>query len=198
MPNVYITLECEDKQIRDLAVPLDVPSRILCKALVKALDQEGTFEESFSLLEERPEGTRQIPAEATLGDAEIYNGTRLKLISEHNLKSQLKPPVITCIVLPDGREIPLTDGLTKIGRTDIKHNILPDLDLTEFDTMKISSRKHAIINGSQNNYTITDESSSNGTFLNDQRLEVGQPMHLKDGDTISFGRNGVRVKFKRG
>ncbi len=198
MPNVYITLECEDKQKRDLAVPLDVPSRILCKALVKALDQEGTFEETFSLLESRSEGARQIPSEATLGDAEIYNGSILKLVSEHNLKSHQKPPVITCIVLPDGREFPLTDGATKIGRTDIKHNILPELDLSEIDTMKIASRKHATIFGNRNTYTITDDNSSNGTFLNDQRLEIGQAVPLNDGDTISFGRNGVKVKFKRG
>jgi hypothetical protein len=198
MPNVYITLECEDKQKRDLAVPLDVPSRILCKALVKALDQEGTFEETFSLLEERTDGARQIPGEATLGDSEIYNGSILKLVSEHNLKSHLKPPVITCIVTPDGRQLPLTDGQLLIGRKDIKHGILPDLDLTEIDTMKIASRRHATIDGVQNSYTVTDVNSSNGTFVNDQRLDVGRPVLLKDGDTIAFGRNGVKVKFKKG
>ena len=198
MANVYITVQYDNDQQKDLAVPLDVPSRVLATALSRALDQEGTFEETFTLIEERPEGMRRIPANASLGEAEVYNGSILKLISEQRAESRAVPQGKTCLMTIEGREIALNGAYTLIGRKDVKHGILPDLDLTEMDSMKIASRRHACIEFDQTTYKLTDLGSSNGTWLNGERLELQQARPLQDGDFIAFGRNGVKVKFKKG
>ncbi|KAL0433441.1 UNVERIFIED_CONTAM: FHA domain-containing protein [Sesamum latifolium] len=65
------------------------------------------------------------------------------------------------------------------------------------------SSKHLLIQvepgsdtGSQR-WTITDLGSSNGTFLNDVRLEQSEPTVLSDGDVIKIGeQTSINVKFE--
>jgi pSer/pThr/pTyr-binding forkhead associated (FHA) protein len=55
------------------------------------------------------------------------------------------------------------------------------------------SRNHARIEWSKDNFTIRDMSSSNGTFVNGQRIEY-LPCALKDGDLIMLER--IPVHFE--
>jgi pSer/pThr/pTyr-binding forkhead associated (FHA) protein len=74
-----------------------------------------------------------------------------------------------------GREIPLAGAMT-IGRGD-------DADLTLGDTG--ISRSHARITPEGVSAVIEDLGSSNGTFVNTQRVE--DPRRLRDGDEIQLG-----------
>ena len=47
------------------------------------------------------------------------------------------------------------------------------------------SRQHAVIKLEQNEFRIYDLGSSNGTFVNDQR--VVEPVVLQDGDNVRLG-----------
>ena len=48
------------------------------------------------------------------------------------------------------------------------------------------SRQHAIINYDKGDYYLTDNNSTNHTYINDQMIEAGIPSKLKDGDKITL------------
>lgn len=55
------------------------------------------------------------------------------------------------------------------------------------------SRKHAKISRQGNKVLLTDLGSSNGTFVNDQKIEPNQPTELRKDDVIKFGN--IILKF---
>jgi len=73
-----------------------------------------------------------------------------------------------------------------IGRT--QEYIVPDLDLTEYDALERGvSRQHALLHPTEEGLEIVDLLSSNGTYVNEVRLEKSEHQMLKDGDVLSFG-----------
>ncbi len=58
---------------------------------------------------------------------------------------------------------------------------------------KKASRQHAFINKKIGKFYLTDNNSTNGTFLNEQRLLPNQPYPLSNQDEIKIG--GVILKF---
>lgn len=52
---------------------------------------------------------------------------------------------------------------------------------------KLTSRSHATILYENGEYTLTDERSANGTFVNGQQLEEKSPHTLRDGDRVGIG-----------
>jgi hypothetical protein len=198
LPNVIITLEYGNGQSRDLGLPMDVSCRALSTALYQALKINTDVGEGITLVEQDGAGGRRLAANATLGDLGILHGTRLTLVSERAKEARAIPQGGASLRLDNGNEIPLSAAYMLIGRRDPKHNIFPDFDLSELDTTKISSRQHAAIEFDQRNYVVKDLRSVNGTWLNGVRLTPEVPNPVNDGDEIYFGRNGVRVKFRRG
>lgn len=57
------------------------------------------------------------------------------------------------------------------------------------------SRHHARLLLTGEKLELIDLGSTNGTFLNDIRLEKNQPSALKEGDEIRFGDQSFHVKF---
>lgn len=78
---------------------------------------------------------------------------------------------------PNGR-IPLGPTTLTMGRT-------PDNQLVVNDAK--ASSHHAEIRTDGQSYNITDLGSTNGTFVNGQRLERGVPRQLSSGDVIRIG-----------
>ena len=85
-----------------------------------------------------------------------------------------------------GAMIQLAESINRIGRS-------PSNDI-QLDDQSVS-RRHALI-GRHDDGTIrlVDVGSTNGTFLNGQRLQDHIGVPLKDGDRIQFG-NGMVTKF---
>lgn len=80
----------------------------------------------------------------------------------------------------------------RIGRRDPRQNHFPELDLAEHDR-GIASRNHALINRDTSGYTIMDQGSTNGTFLNGTLLPPRAPQRLRSGDRIKIGE--VEIQF---
>lgn len=198
MPNVVVTVEYGRGEHKDLALPMDVSCRTLASALAKALKLESEMEEAFTLAEVDFSGKHDLPQNATLADAGILHGYILELTSQRLKEARPVPLGGASLVTEEGRRISLNGAYTLIGRKDVKHNILPDLDLTDLDSSKITSRRHACIEFGQKCYVISDLGSSNGTWVNGERLPLKESRTLTDGDEIVFGRNGVKVVFQRG
>lgn len=114
--------------------------------------------------------------------------------------ASFEPHAIVVIHVRDASEPlhlrPTADQLT-IGRADVSNPIRPDLDLTPYGAMENGvSRLHAAIARNDNTLTLVDLGSSNGTFLNGQRLTEQTPRVLRDGDEIRFGRLVTHIYFQ--
>lgn len=83
------------------------------------------------------------------------------------------------------------------GRSDANSTSNPDVDLTPHGAIsKGVSRQHAAIEVSEDTVMLLDIGSSNGTFLNEQRLLPNQPRLLRDGDEVRFGKLVAHIYFK--
>ena len=85
------------------------------------------------------------------------------------------PPQAAWIELPDQRTHVLA-GDCRIGRTEENDIVNPDIRI---------SRKHSVVQRQGNHYVLVDLGSTNGTFLNGNR--IFKPTRLKDGDIIMVG-----------
>jgi hypothetical protein len=74
----------------------------------------------------------------------------------------------------------------------------PLVDLTQFDALELGiSRVHAMIRQTEDGYQIIDLESSNGTWLENQRLVPKQTYPLDSGDRIRLGRMNMLVFYPR-
>jgi serine/threonine protein kinase len=81
-----------------------------------------------------------------------------------------------------GARFRLHRGVTRVGRD-------PDNELIA--NVAQVSRHHAEIRSDGAACTVIDLNSTNGTFVNDQRLAPNQPRRLQPGDMLRFGPNVV-------
>lgn len=102
---------------------------------------------------------------------------------------------IAVLATSDGKAFPLTADKTVLGRNSSTKNIQNDIDLTELDTKKIISRRHAMVDCQNGKYLLYDLNSRNGTFLNGKRIAPQEPQQLTTGDVIEFGSGGVKLTF---
>jgi hypothetical protein len=86
-------------------------------------------------------------------------------------------------------EPPLTVG--RAGKQSV-----PDIDLSEWDTGVVASRKHAVLHQDESGFALTPEQTTNGTFLNGVEIPAGESRPLQDGDCIRFGFGGLELMFR--
>lgn len=110
------------------------------------------------------------------------SGDRLRI----ELEGSAEPIVIT----------PKAEAI--FGRRDPATGALPDIDLTPFAGYRLGvSRRHAAIRlNDEQSLDVWDLGSSNGTFLNGQRLSAHRPYRLHDGDELRLGQMMVRIIFE--
>jgi len=83
-----------------------------------------------------------------------------------------------------------------LGRYDSSSIASLNLDLTSDGALAEGvSRNHAKIYQRENRLLIEDVGSTNGTFVNKQRLTPHLPHALQEGDTVHLGRLKLLVSF---
>jgi len=112
------------------------------------------------------------------------------LFSQHRLLLLQIAGVTASLVLHPNERILL-------GRMNERASEEHVLDLTAYEGhLKGVSRIHAAIAHAGHTLTLADLGSTNGTFINEQRLIPHQPRILRDGDTIRLGNLIAHVHFK--
>ncbi|OYT71457.1 MAG: hypothetical protein CFK52_08155 [Chloracidobacterium sp. CP2_5A] len=97
-----------------------------------------------------------------------------------------------------GKEFPLTETESNIGRWDADGGIFPDVDLDQDDPEAKVSRRHARIVCQDGQYVLEDLGSTNGTFVNrGRRLLPGNRHPLNDGDEIIVGKTFLKFHYIR-
>ena len=94
------------------------------------------------------------------------------------------------IELPDIPDI-------RVGRFDTVSGVSPEVDLTEADVYKTTSRRHAkFVRASGRLFVREEIGTANGTFVNGTKIGSGAEIELNVGDWIQFG--GVKTILKAG
>jgi hypothetical protein len=92
-----------------------------------------------------------------------------------------------------GKEFPMCEDESHIGRWDADGGIFPDVDLDSDDPEAKVSRRHARITRRAGLYYIEDLGSTNGTFVNrGRRLLPGDRQPLRDGDEVIVGKTFLK------
>lgn len=104
------------------------------------------------------------------------------------------------IIFIDGVDIPLVvrpQAETVIGRQD-RDGTAPSVDLTRYAASDRGvSRRHAMLKRMGKTLLIIDLESSNGTFLNEQRLTPNLDSYvLHSGDTLRLGHLVMHLYFR--
>jgi len=85
-------------------------------------------------------------------------------------------------------------NVSTIGRADPVTGIRPDIDLTHVDTNRSVSRRHAKIVLQEDGYAVLEEVGTlNGTCVNDEKIQTGVPVPIKDGDSVKIGLVDMKV-----
>ncbi|WP_448381178.1 FHA domain-containing protein [Gloeomargarita sp.] len=83
-------------------------------------------------------------------------------------------------------QIPQHRNVLLIGKPN--DYLPPDIDVAGFPDADIVSRIHARLVVVDNQVAIEDMGSTNGTYVNGQRLRPGQRCPLRTGDWIALGK----------
>lgn len=101
------------------------------------------------------------------------------------------------LLSPSGATIPLpATSQATIGRADAVSGFFPDIDLTPHGALDNGvGRRHLrlFVQGSQ--LMVEDLDSTNGSFVNGQKLAPRQPQALNNGDELRLGRLNLRVQL---
>lgn len=101
-----------------------------------------------------------------------------------NVELQKAKEQEACLIIirgtPQGHRFFLTQKEMTIGRD-------PTADISITDNG--ISRKHALITRSGEQVTLSDLGSSNGTFINDKKIQTGTPVTLAKEDMIKIGKS---------
>jgi pSer/pThr/pTyr-binding forkhead associated (FHA) protein len=89
-------------------------------------------------------------------------------------------------------ELPTHLNIIHIGKPN--NVIPPDVDVSGFPDSDIVSRVHGDIRIEGGDFYLEDTGSSNGTYVNNQPLPVGNKHKLRAGDRVSLGK-GDKVSF---
>jgi pSer/pThr/pTyr-binding forkhead associated (FHA) protein len=89
---------------------------------------------------------------------------------------------------------PLDKDQVTIGRKSQADGIFPDVDLTDDDPGAFISRRHGRIIKQGGEFIFEDMGSSNGSHVNDTRVEDGVQHPLKGGDLLRLGKTELVFK----
>lgn len=196
MTHAVVTVEFDSKSRADLALPLNIPCQVLANAVAQALEVDKGRNKQYSLAVKTEQGVKRISSQSTLMDAEVMDGFVLLLLDEKEPASQKRPKSHARLEAESGQIFSLDSDTLLIGRKDIKRGFVVDIDLAPLDARKIVSRRHALLEQKKGDWTIIDQGSANGTWLNGEKLLEGEAYPLGNGDEIIFGKKGVIMKFR--
>ena len=113
--------------------------------------------------------------------ASIHPGRRTAISLPSERPKGAGQPCLVIIAGPEmGRRIDLTRDEVSIGRSE---------QCTVYVNSDLVSRRHATINCVLGHYIVVDLKSTNGTFVNDQRVERAE---LRDGDLLRAGKTVLK------
>ena len=164
----------------------EVVEDITLKALAKApADRFPDMQDMVTSLEAAWD-TLQMPAHMAPPHADdtIYHAT----VQIDSVQSLLEGPRLVVAATGSLLLLPQKDNVL-IGRADPRGKVMPDIDLAIYGGGTAGvSRQHARLLRKGDDWIIEDLSSTNGTFVNDERVSPSRPTPLNNGDSVRCGQ----------
>lgn len=98
-------------------------------------------------------------------------------------------------LIESGHILPLGDKSEyTLGRVSENQPIMPDIDLTPYQAYDNGvSRIHAVIKRNDKRVSMMDLGSSNGTFINKERLTPNVEIPIGNNDILSLGNLKIQI-----
>ncbi|MFO7662019.1 MAG: FHA domain-containing protein [Chloroflexota bacterium] len=92
------------------------------------------------------------------------------------------------------KSLTIRKAVIQVGRADPADGYFPELDLSPYDGLDLGvSRRHAIIQWAEGGFCLVDQHSSNGTWLENERLVAGYTYPIPPRATVRFGHLLVQL-----
>jgi len=92
--------------------------------------------------------------------------------------------------------LPVTER-TVLGRANATIERYPDVDLTHYDAfVQGVSSHHVVLERQSDQLLVADLGSTNGTYLNGERLTPHQPVPARDGAELKLGKLTLHLYFE--
>lgn len=89
------------------------------------------------------------------------------------------------------------DKVTLLGRANAAADRYPDVDLTPYGAFeKGVSSQHCALERRDDHLIVTDLGSTNGTYVNGQRLDALSPVIVRDGAELRLGKLTLNIYFE--
>lgn len=140
------------------------------------------------------------PCVLASGDEVAFGGMTLRLVLPPGFETSQEAPAVETDVAPavstpasliaeeTGVEYPIAVGTTTIGRRSA--------NMLAFPGDPYLSGRHAEITFDGATLTFVDVGSTNGSFVNGERVGPHEPQTLRDGDVLVLGQQRLRVRLE--
>lgn len=169
-------LDSPDWEVPELISPdpLEAPDPLLSNAPSQSPSEPPAPEQTAP--------TVAPPATSNLSESGNVTNTKLQTHAARLIHIRTDTPI----------EIPPHLSVVHIGKPNDR--VPPDIDVSGFPDSEVVSRVHADIRIEAGIYYIEDVGSSNGTYINNMALPMGNRHRLRPGDRIALGK-GDKVSF---
>lgn len=194
--SVTVSLKLVDGQQRDFIFPLDVPVGNFISAITMGHELLNGSRSTLTLYRNVDGVLLHLKDDVCLGEAGVMNGDYLELRKIAEGEQSINQMRKAILRIQDSKQsFQIHKDLIVLGRYDPRHNIIPEIDLTEFDTHKMVSRRHCSISYVNDQFKIVDLNSANGTYVNSRKIDSEHPRVLVHGDVVQFGKEGIKLVF---
>jgi hypothetical protein len=196
MALVAVTLDV-DKEILELAFPLNIRAKMLSEAIVEKLRLPTKEGMAYGFLIKNQGTDQPIEPNKTFAETGVFHGSRLILRPRKVVQENKNVPKYKAYIKYDnGRIVPLKEQTVIFGRNDLSRGVLVDIDVTDLSPKgKNISRQHAKIDWRNGKYFIIDLKSTNGTRLNGNVVGSDKPAQLSNNDKIELGNGFIYFTF---
>jgi len=138
----------------------------------------------FLLTQRTSSATERLEEEDTVDDSFFGPQTLLLIVARGHEQNPLRVQVSNTPMI--------------LGRFDKDTNFRPQVDLSPFGAQDLGvSRHHAMLGRGQTTLTLTDNGSTNFTYINGEKLLPQEVRVIRNGDEVRFGRLVTRFVFQR-
>jgi pSer/pThr/pTyr-binding forkhead associated (FHA) protein len=101
-------------------------------------------------------------------------------------------------IISTGDIVPITGANDfTLGRVSESQPVIPDIDLTPYKAFEAGvSRMHASIKVKEDEVTVTDLDSANGTSINGRKVTPNTPYPLRHGDMLTLGKFKIQILLR--